>query len=145
MSRLLSKPLLALTISLALAGSSPAAGAFVLVAHPGVKAKSLSRADVSRLFLKKTTNWPGGVAVVPVDQPAASRTREAFSRDVHGRSAAAVDAYWQKLVFSGSGVPPTTLASDEEVLRFVRTTPGGVGYVSLGTDTHEVSIVDIAD
>ncbi len=56
--------------------------------------------------------------------------RQAFSPDVHQKDPDQVSAYWQVLVYSGRDVPPRILKSDEEVLAFVRTNPGGIGYVS---------------
>ena len=50
--------------------------------------------------------------------------RQAFSRDVHQKSADAVAAYWQTAVFSGRDVPPAIAKSDAEVLAFVRANPG---------------------
>jgi hypothetical protein len=44
-----------------------------------------------------------------------------------------VKSFWQRQIFSGSGVPPQERASDEEVLDFVRANPGAVGYVSSDT------------
>ena len=120
----------------------PATGYRVIV-HPGESADALSREDVSRLFMKKSTKWSDGTPVVPVDQTLSSRVREVFSKDVHGKGAAAVDAYWQKQIFSGRGVPPVTMGSDAEVVAFVRSTPGAIGYVAAGADTSGVMVVSI--
>jgi hypothetical protein len=46
----------------------------------------------------------------------------------------AVRAYWQQLIFSGRGVPPVELESDEAVVAFVLKYPGAVGYVSGATN-----------
>ena len=121
--------------SISMLGTSGAAAGFKLVAHPSVQATSMSRAVVSAAFLKKTDKWPDGTAIVPVDQGRDSALREAFSKDVHEKSLAMIDAYWQKQVFSGRGSPPTTRNSDAEVLAFVRSTTGAIGYVSAGADT----------
>jgi hypothetical protein len=43
---------------------------------------------------------------------------------------AAVKAYWQQRIFSGRGVPPPALDSDQAVLEYVASHPGAVGYVS---------------
>ena len=52
-------------------------------------------------------------------------------------------AYWQTLVFSGRDVPPVVRHSDEEVLSFVRTQPGAVGYVSAGASTEGVRVLTL--
>jgi ABC-type phosphate transport system substrate-binding protein len=125
-------------------GLQPAWGAsFKLVAHPRVATDSLLAADGSRIFLKKTAKWPDGSTVVPVDLPVASRVREAFSQAVHGKSASAVDAYWQKQIFTGRDLPPLTKATEAEVLAFVRSTPGALGYVSSETASEGVKVIEL--
>jgi ABC-type phosphate transport system substrate-binding protein len=114
------------TLSIA-AGAS--AAPFKIVAHNSVKIGSLSKKAASDLFLKKTSKWENGASVVPVDQVDSS-IRDAFSRAVHGKTAAAVKSYWNQQIFSGREVPPVEKRSDAEVLAFVRSTPGAVGYVS---------------
>jgi ABC-type phosphate transport system substrate-binding protein len=126
----------------ALTGSAAAAG-YKIVANPSVPTSSLTRTALSRVFLKKSHNWPDGSPAVPVDLVIGSPTREAFSHDVHGRGSAAIDAYWQKQVFSGREVPPITKATDSEVIAYVRSTPGAIGYVSAGVPTAGVRSVDI--
>jgi ABC-type phosphate transport system substrate-binding protein len=103
---------------------------FKLIGNPSVPETSLERDVVARIFLIKLAKWPNGTGVVPVDQSQDSKVREAFSRSVHQKPTPAVVAYWHKQVFSGLGIPPLTKGSDAEVLQYVRTTPGAIGYVS---------------
>lgn len=116
-----------------LAGSASAAE-FKLVAHPSVPVASLSRGALSSAFLKKTDKWPNGSPIVPVEQGHSSQLRLAFCRAVHDKSLAMIDSYWQKQVFSGRASPPLTRASDAEVIAYVRSSPGAIGYVSVGAD-----------
>ncbi len=90
---------------------------------------AITRAELSAIYLKRTRSWPGGGAITPVDQPAKSRLREHFSRRIHGKSVAYVTRYWQRLIFSGRGVPPADVASSAAVIEFVRKNAGAVGYV----------------
>jgi ABC-type phosphate transport system substrate-binding protein len=118
----------------ALATSAPAAE-FKLVAHPSVPVTSLSRAEVSSAFLKKTVRWPNGTPIVPVDQSPGSQMRLSFCREVHDKSPAMIDSYWQKQVFSGRSSPPPTRTGDIDVIAYVRNAPGAIGYVSAGADS----------
>lgn len=114
-----------------------------IVAHPGVATVGIGKKDLSRIFLKQRTAWPDGSAAVVVDQPAAADVREAFSLEVLGKSVNAVESYWHGQVFAGKANPPTVLASDAEVLEFVRRTPGAVGYVASGTSTPGVKLLQV--
>lgn len=126
-----------------IAGGLQAAEGFRLVAHTSVPTRTLSREAVAQIFTKKSVKWQDGSRVTPVDLPVDSKTRESFSRSVHGKSSVAVDAYWQKQVFSGRDLPPLTKASDSEVLAFVGTMPGAIGYVSPGADASGVKVVEV--
>jgi len=103
---------------------------FKVVANVANPLNSLTRAQVSRLFLKTETTWPSGQLAIPIDLGQKSDVRASFSRAIHGRDVPAITSYWQRMIFSGVSVPPTELASDEAVLAFVRTNSGAVGYVS---------------
>ena len=94
-------------------------------------AQSVSRRQLADMFLKKVTHWPDGTTVEPVEPPEKSMTRAYFLSDVMGgKSALALKAFWQKRVFSGRDTPPVEKGSDEEVVAFVKASPGAIGYVA---------------
>jgi ABC-type phosphate transport system substrate-binding protein len=112
------------------------AAAFRVIVNPRNLTGSVDRKFLAQAFLKKTTQWPSGDVIKPVDLAADSPLRRAFVEEVLGRSVAAVKSYWQQMIFSGRGVPPPELESEEAVIRYVLRTPGAVGYVSAGADLH---------
>jgi TonB family protein len=103
---------------------------------------SLSRAQVSRLYLEKGT-WDDGASVSPVDLLPSSPLREGFSKDVLGMPIdAAVDRMRESAKAAGVN-PPPALATDREVLAYVRLKPGAIGYVSLAADVSGVKVVSV--
>ena len=130
---------LAALLALAAGAPRPAAAAadFVVVVNAANSQAALPAAEVSNMFLQKTHQWQSGERVRPVDLPEASPARESFSKAVHGRSTAAVKAYWQKMIFSGIDLPPPEKRSAAEVLAYVHDHPGGIGYVPAGTQLPE--------
>jgi len=105
---------------------------YQVVVHASNPASSINKADLAKLLLKKTKEWSSGLKVLPVDQASSRSVRETFSRNVHGKSVSAVKSYWQKLIFTGRETPPVDLASDSQVLQYVRDHSGAIGYVSSG-------------
>lgn len=138
MRRLLA--ILPLLLALPAASAFAAEPPYLVVVHPAVQVSELSRVELSRYFLKKSTQWPDGSAVRPVE-PLDPRLRQAFARQVHERSVAAIAAYWNALIFSGRELPPLEKSADADVIAYVRATPGAIGYVSAGTDTAGVKVV----
>lgn len=129
MRRLLTSALAALAL-LPLPAARAAEARYKVIVHDDNPTTSVTRADLARMFLKKVTAWPDKKQVQPVDQERTSPVRQTFSNEVHQKDPDQISAYWQVLVYSGRDVPPRILKSDEEVLAFVRTNPGGLGYVS---------------
>ena len=114
-----------------------------IVANPDVPVAELTREQVSRLFLKKVPFWSNGVPVAPVDLDEGAQARAAFSQRVHRRSVDMLTRYWQRQIFAGRETPPPTRRSDEEVLAYVRTTPGAIGYVSSDAPVHGVRVLSV--
>lgn len=117
---------------------------YKLVVNAANPASSMSRAEVERIFLKRSMKFPDGRSASPVDLPVNSSVRESFSKDVHGKSASAVDAYWQQQIFSGKDIPPAQ-KSEAAALDFVRSNENGIAYVSAGADAPGVKVITVTD
>lgn len=137
------RSILAIALAMLVGTTAFAANPYKIVVNNNVKVDSLSKKAASDLFLKKTAKWPSGAAVVPVDQVDTASVRDAFSRSVHGKPTAAVKSFWNQQIFSGRDVPPVEKRSDAEVLSFVRSTAGAIGYVSEGAATDGVRVVPV--
>ena len=117
--------------------------AYRVVVHPTNPAGAVDRRFLSQAFLRKTNSWAHGESIRPVDLPPDSPVRRRFCDDIHGRSVAAVKSYWQQIIFSGRGLPPPELPSDEDVVRFVGRHRGAVGYVSGTADLRAVKVLAV--
>ena len=140
--------LLLVVLAVALIGAgrdASAAATFRVIVHPQVKGSQIPRAVLTAIFLKQALKWGDGSAVVPVDQSVQSAVRRAFSGEVLKQGIVEVQVYWQRKISAGQ-VPPPVKTSDEEVVAFVSSTPGAIGYVSssasLPATVREVTIVD---
>lgn len=116
-----------------------------VIVHPQVKGSQIPRASLTSIFLKQAPKWGDGSAVLPVDQSVRSSVRKAFSSDVLQQGLVAVQVYWQRRMAAGV-TPPPVKASDEEIVSFVASTPGAIGYVSAATPLPDsVRAVEITD
>jgi len=126
-------------------GAETAAG-YKLVVNAANPVTTLSRDAVMRMFLKKTTSWPNGQPVAPVDQPTQASSRRAFCKAVLHRDTNEVAAYWNQMIFSGRAVPPPTKPSDAEVMSYVHDNPNSIGYVSADAKVGEgLKLVTLLD
>jgi len=110
---------------------------YKVVVNPANATTSLSKEQVSKLFSGKTA-WDDGSLVSPIDQVSVSPVRDVFSRDIFGVPAS-VSAERR----AGAAGQPPTVASDRDVLAYVRLKPGAIGYVSASADVQGVKVVPI--
>ena len=128
-----------------LATSSPAATPFRVIVHHEVKGGKISRAVLSSIFLKQAPKWGDGSVIAPVDQSVRSEVRRTFSGDVLLQGIAEVQIYWQRRMSSGVTPPPVKI-TDDDVVAFVGSTPGAIGYVSATTALPDtVKTIELAD
>ena len=126
------------------AATEPAeAPGYRVIVHRDNPAESILRQRVSLIMLKESSRWDHGLEAKPVDLGSGSPVRESFSRAVHGRSVSSIKNYWQRQISSNRAEPPPEVSSDAEVVAYVRSHPGGIGYVSLQAKLDGVKVVRV--
>jgi hypothetical protein len=123
--------------------AQPATTVWVVIVHPSNRETSVERSFLEDAFLKKTTRWPKGELMRPVDLRPDSPVRRRFSQEVLRRPVTAVRSYWQQIIFAGRDTPPPELDTDEDVIKFVLKNPGGVGYISTTTNPGGAKVLAV--
>lgn len=136
-------PALAAILVIAASASTATAQGYKVIANESVSESELSKDVAAKIFLKQAAKFPSGAAAKPVDLAKTSPARADFSTSVLGRAVSAVETYWQQQIFAGKEVPPPAKASDDEVIAFVKSTPGAIGYVSAGASASGVKVITI--
>jgi ABC-type phosphate transport system substrate-binding protein len=127
------------------AAPSPASTAYRVIVHHEVKGARIARGTLSSIFLKQVPRWGDGSPIFPIDQSVRSDVRRSFSGDVLNQGVAEVQLYWQRKMSTGV-IPPPVKTSDEDVVAFVGSTPGAIGYVSAAAPLPEsVKAIELAD
>jgi ABC-type phosphate transport system substrate-binding protein len=127
----------------ATAGAAAAGDGFKVIVHKDNPTRGLPQSKIALMFMKMTAKWENGASIEPVDLPAASPVRAAFTAAVHKRTVDDVKTAWQRAIFAGRSEPPAEKASEEEVIAFVATHPGGIGYVSESAVSEKVRKLDV--
>jgi TonB family protein len=121
-----------------------AQASYKVVVNPENRISSVTKPQLATFFLDRTT-WDDGQPVTAIDLLPASPVREAFSRDVLSMAVASVVAKWRTSSGFGRGDPPPSVATDREVLEFVKRKPGAIGYVSASTESQGVKVLAIGN
>ena len=106
----------------------------VVIVNSANRTSTMRREQVAKIFLRQLATWDGGAEILPVDQIERSAARIAFARDVQLETVKALKVYWQQRIFSGDESPPPERVTDSDVLTYVRSNSGAIGYVVEGTD-----------
>jgi ABC-type phosphate transport system substrate-binding protein len=119
---------------------------FQIVVHPSVEGSKISRSVLADIYKKDVIRWGNDVRIRPVDQSSQTPVRQAFTREILGRSLGEVQEYWTQRLAVDRELPPATKASDEAVLAFVARKKGAIGYVSSGVDLPpDVKVLTVID
>ena len=116
---------------------------FVVIVNEANPVRTLTPAELRRIFMKQSRMWPHGEPMVPVDWDSTHYLRAAFSRDVLKRSVREMAEYWVQQSMTQGLTPPSTQRSARAVLRFVASVPGAISYVPPSEVDETVRVVTV--
>jgi hypothetical protein len=114
------------------------ADSVVVIAHPGLG--KLNTTAIQRIFTGKTIEVDG-VPVVAVNLKPCTLRDTFLQRFLH-QNDDKYTAYWTVRRFIGKGTPPQEMASPAEVIRYVQTTPGAIGYIDSDELKPDMNVVN---
>lgn len=89
----------------------------------------LTRDELREIFFGRQTRWRDGsplrVFVLPDQNPLHIR----FSKEVLGVYPYQLRSAWDRMVYSGTGTPPSIVESIEQMKLLIKETPGAIGYI----------------
>jgi ABC-type phosphate transport system substrate-binding protein len=135
------KILLAVTVAGLLLSGSAAAEELLIIANPSVNVTAPpSLGEIAAIYLLRTTTWPDGSRIVPVNREAGSEARMKFTSWVLQEDNASLTIYWNEMHFMGK-LPPVVQQSEQAMLAFIQSVPGSVGYISASTAPINVKVL----
>jgi ABC-type phosphate transport system substrate-binding protein len=88
----------------------------------------LDRATLLAIFLMRVRQWPDGAPVHVFVMPSDSSLHDRFARELLGTYPYVLSRTWDRMVFTGTGLAPEVVRSEQEMRDKVSTTPGAIGY-----------------
>lgn len=114
-----------------------------LIANPDWPEAPLDRNQARLYFtlrLRLLDNQsPINVFVLPDDHP----LHRQFAKNILGLFPYQLRQVWDRQLFSGTGQVPTTVATEQEMLDRVGSTPGAIGYTASGSNPPQVRILEV--
>lgn len=113
----------------------------VVVVNARCGVAAMTRNEVVNLFFGRTRQFFNGIEAQPVDMVDSHPDRARFYNALLGKDLSEINAYWSRQVFSGRMQPPIKVGAPEEVLKWVVSHPGGIGFVDLSKADARVRVV----
>lgn len=105
------------------------AGVAVVCNTTSAVAGKLDKQTLARIFTGRTVQIDG-FAVIPVNLPVGREERGIFLRHILQQNDDEYVGYWLVRKSIGKGVPPLELPGSQDVLRFIRSNAGAIGYIN---------------
>ena len=118
------------TLLLALAsaaGGASAADGVVVIGHPNLR--QLDAQMIAKIYTGKVIEVDG-VSVTAVNANSGSTVRNRFLQVYLNQDEDKYTAYWTVRRYIGKGASPRELPRSSDVINFVNSTPGAIGYIN---------------
>ena len=102
---------------------------------------TLSKAQVTAIFLGNFSRFPDGTQAIPIDQADGSPARDEFYATYAGKSPAQVKSHWAKNIFTGRGQPPKAVPTNVDVRQVIAANPQAIGYIERSAVDSTVKVV----
>lgn len=119
---------LALLLAFCLAGGARAESVEVITS-PDRGDLQIDRPMLQAIYLMRVREWPDGKPVRVFVMPDSSDTHDRFTREKLGTYPYVLHRVWERMVFTGTGLAPETVRSEQEMRDKVKKTEGAIGYV----------------
>ncbi|WP_197061201.1 hypothetical protein [Colwellia psychrerythraea] len=108
---------------------NPQALAIEIVTHPQVAESSLTKSQLRRIYTMRQLRWSDNRAITVFVLPSQHSLHQRFAKERLQIFPYQLNRVWHKLTYSGLGVAPTIVQSEQELIQAVINTPGAIGYV----------------
>ncbi|MDM4768415.1 hypothetical protein [Pelomonas sp. SE-A7] len=111
----------------------------VVVANPALAGKP-GADDIKAVFLGQSTSLPGVGNVTP-GLPKEGKVREDFLSSYVGKSNQQFKAVWTQLIFTGKAPAPKQFDSEDELKKWISSTPNGIGVLDSAKVDGSVKVI----
>ena len=92
--------------------------------------ETLEKEQIRDLYLGRKQIFPNGDYAIILDHEKSNLTRQKFFRHIANMRLNQIDAYWARLIFSGSIQPLEIMADENQLSETIQSTNNAIGYLS---------------
>jgi len=124
---------------------SPPVDAIYIISNITADTASLSVTQLRRIYSVRQVNWKNGTPIVVYVLASNEPLHQKFCKEKLRLFPYQLDRIWQKLTFSGYGVAPIEVATQQALIEAVQSTKGAIGYVEKLSEVKDVNVIKIDD
>lgn len=124
---------------------SPRVNAINIISNITADTASLSVTQLRRIYSMRQVHWKNGIPIVVYVLASKNPLHQQFCREQLRLFPYQLDRIWHKLTFSGYGVAPIEVETQQALIEAIRTTKGAIGYVENLSEVKDVNIIKIND
>ncbi len=122
-------------------GTAWASGPVVIV-NEGVDVASLDSKALRYIFLGKKTSWNGNGRIVPVALEVGPVHKQ-FLKTYVRKTPSQFSTHWKRMTFTGKAEEIRTFRSEADLVSFVASHPGAIGYVSSSASVQGAKVLTV--
>lgn len=105
-------------------------GGVVVVTSSDVKTGELGLGSLRAIFAVRKKSWDSKSPIKVFVLPENHEVHQLFCKSVLKVYPYVLREQWDRLLFSGTGIPPIVVNTEKDLLAIVAATPGAIGYVT---------------
>jgi len=113
----------------------------VLITHAQNTTIELSKNKLRAIFAMRTAHWADGSPIHVFVLEDDNTLHATFCKDILGMYPYQLRRIWDRQVFSGTGVAPITVKTEQEMVERVSQTHGAIGYIHSEILTSSVKTI----
>ncbi len=114
----------------------------LIITNKSVNEENITKKEIKNIFLGKQIKWKNKTKI---------RVVISENEDLHGaflktyirRMPSQFKAHWRSMLFTGQGMLPRQFTTTEELIEYVATTEGAIGYIDSETIAANVNIMSV--
>ncbi len=91
---------------------------------------SLSKKELSKIFLSKTRKLPSGEKTILIEIND-KKIQSKFYQTICNKNENQLRKYWTKMIFTGRGQPPKKVKSVDEIISYIKNNKNVISYIPL--------------
>lgn len=114
-----------------------------VIAHRGIHNSELSLNQLRSIFSLRARQWPDGTPITVFVLRDEKEVHRQFLLKTLKMLPHQLRRQWDRYIYAGIGQGPVVVESQEEMLKKVSATPGGIGYIEGGVPDDQVLMLSI--